>query len=437
MREKYWSNLLSKKIYMFSNFEFLIAWRYLRSKRAEGGISSMTWISLIGISLSVFALIATLSVRSGFRAELVDTILGANAHVTVYKQPTQDNKGNVYRSFKDYERVNSIISSLNSVSRAAPLIRGQVMASANATTTGVDVFGISPENIVSIRRVSDPKTSSGDIRNFSNGLAIGSGVAQALNVSVGDDIQLISPTGVKTAFGTSPRVKTFEVQYIFTAGRYDMDKIRIYMPFKSAQKYFDRDNLADEIEVLVNQPDQIDKIVEELSSATEGKFLFWTWKDASGNYLRALEIEDNVMFIIMSILVLIATMNIISGLVMLVKNKSRDIAILRTIGLSETSVLKIFFLCGAMTGILGTFFGTLMGCAFAVYVDPIFSFINIISGGDVWDPTIRGIYSIPAQLRWEDVLTAVLLSLGLTFSITYFPARRAARLDPIEALRYE
>jgi len=422
---------------MFSNFEFLIAWRYLRSKRAEGGISTMTWISLAGISLSVFALIATLSVRSGFRAELVDTILGANAHVTVYTQPTKDNKGNVYRGFKDYENVNSIITSIDSVNRAAPLIRGQVMASANATTTGVDVFGIAPENILSIRRVSDPKTSIGDIKNFSKGLAIGSGVSQALNVSIGDDIQLISPTGVKTAFGTSPRVKTFEVQYIFTTGRYDMDKIRIYMPFKSAQEYFDRDNLADEIEVLVKEPNQIDKIVKKLSSATNGKFLFWTWKDASGNYLRALEIEDNVMFVIMSILVLIATMNIISGLVMLVKNKSRDIAILRTIGLSETSVLRIFFLCGAMTGILGTLFGTLMGCAFALYIDPIFSFINVISGGDVWDPTIRGIYSIPAQLRWEDVLNAVLLSLGLTFSITYFPARRAARLDPIEALRYE
>ncbi len=422
---------------MFSNFEFLIAWRYLRSKRAEGGISTMTWISLAGISLSVFALIATLSVRSGFRAELVDTILGSNAHVTVYTQPTKDNKGNVYRGFKDYENVNSIITSIDSVNRAAPLIRGQVMASANATTTGVDVFGIAPENILSIRRVSDPKTSIGDIKNFSKGLAIGSGVSQALNVSIGDDIQLISPTGVKTAFGTSPRVKTFEVQYIFTTGRYDMDKIRIYMPFRSAQEYFDRDNLADEIEVLVKEPNQIDKIVEKLSSATNGKFLFWTWKDASGNYLRALEIEDNVMFVIMSILVLIATMNIISGLVMLVKNKSRDIAILRTIGLSEISVLRIFFLCGAMTGILGTLFGTLMGCAFALYIDPIFSFINVISGGDVWDPTIRGIYSIPAQLRWEDVLTAVLLSLGLTFSITYFPARRAARLDPIEALRYE
>ena len=424
-------------MYLFSNYEFLIAWRYLRSKRAEGGVSTMTWISVVGISLSVFALIATLSVRSGFRAELVDTILGANAHVTVYKQPTKDSNGNVYRGFKDYESANSIISSLNSVSRAAPLIRGQIIASANATTTGVDVFGISPENILSIRRVFDPKTSIGDINNFKKGLAIGSGVAQALSVSVGDEIKLISPTGVKTAFGASPRVKTFEVQYIFSAGRHDMDKIRIYMPFRIAQEYFDRDNLADEIEVLVNQPDQIEKIVEELSSATDDKFLFWTWKDASGNYLRALEIEDNVMFVIMSILVLIATMNIISGLIMLVKNKSRDIAILRTLGLSEKSVLRIFFLCGAITGIIGTFFGTLMGCAFAVYVDTIFSFINVISGGDVWDPTIRGIYSIPAQLRWEDVLTAVLLSIGLTFSITYFPARRAARLDPIEALRYE
>ncbi len=166
---------------MFSYFEFLIAWRYLRSKRSEGGVTTMTWISLIGISLSVFALIATLSVRSGFRTELVDTILGANAHVTVYNQPMKDAEGNVYRSIKDYERLDAIISSLESVHRSAPLIRGQVMASANAITTGVDVFGISPANILSIRRVVDPETSIGNIKNFSKGLAIGSGVAQTLS----------------------------------------------------------------------------------------------------------------------------------------------------------------------------------------------------------------------------------------------------------------
>ena len=196
---------MPKKTYIFSYFEFLIAWRYLRSKRTEGGVSTMTWISLIGIALSVFALIATLSVRSGFRAEFTDTILGANAHVTVYKQPTKDQKGNVYRSIKDYDKLNSLLSSLPSIDRAAPLIRGQVMASANATTTGVDVFGISPENILSIRRVSNPKTSIGDIENFRKGLAIGYGVAQSLNVSVGDEIKLISPNGCLLYTSPSPR----------------------------------------------------------------------------------------------------------------------------------------------------------------------------------------------------------------------------------------
>ena len=421
----------------FSKYEFMIAWRYLRSKRTEGGVSTMTWISLIGITLAVFALIATLAVRSGFRTEIVDTVLGANAHVTIYRLPQTKGQNQVNRSIQNYEQLADILRSVEGVKRAAPLIKGQVMANANSTNAGVEVFGISQGNLMDLRRIVDPETVIGRVDDFANGVAIGSGVARALGVGVGDQIKLISPDGVKTAFGTSPRVKSFPVSFIFSAGRHDMDKVRVYMPFTAAQDYFNRADRADEIEVLVTQPDQVEDVVARMTPSVPPYIQFWSWKDASGNYLRALTIEDNVMFIIMSILVTIASMNIVSGLIMLVKNKGRDIGILRTMGLSEGAVLRVFFLCGAFTGVLGTFFGTILGCLFAIYVDTIFAFVNYVSGGGVWDPSIRGIYEIPAELKLDDVITAVTLSLGLSFGVTYFPARRAARMNPVEALRYE
>lgn len=421
----------------FSKYEFMIAWRYLRSKRTEGGVSTMTWISLIGITLAVFALIATLAVRSGFRTEIVDTVLGANAHVTIYRLPQTKGQNQVNRSIQNYEQLADILRSVEGVKRAAPLIKGQVMANANSTNAGVEVFGISQGNLMDLRRIVDPETVIGRVDDFANGVAIGSGVARALGVGVGDQIKLISPDGVKTAFGTSPRVKSFPVSFIFSAGRHDMDKVRVYMPFTAAQDYFNRPDRADEIEVLVTQPDQVEDVVARMTPSVPPYIQFWSWKDASGNYLRALTIEDNVMFIIMSILVTIASMNIVSGLIMLVKNKGRDIGILRTMGLSEGAVLRVFFLCGAFTGVLGTFFGTILGCLFAIYVDTIFAFVNYVSGGGVWDPSIRGIYEIPAELKLDDVITAVTLSLGLSFGVTYFPARRAARMNPVEALRYE
>ena len=421
----------------FSRYEFMIAWRYLRSKRTEGGVSTMTWISLIGITLAVFALIATLAVRSGFRTEIVDTVLGANAHVTVYRLPQTTGQNQVDRSIQNYEQLADILRSAEGVKRAAPLIKGQVMANANSTNSGVEVFGISQDNLMDLRRIVDPETVIGRVDDFANGVAIGSGVARALGVGVGDQIKLISPDGVKTVFGTSPRVKSFSVAFIFSAGRHDMDKVRVYMPFTAAQDYFNRADRADEIEVLVTQPDQVEQVVAQMTPLVPPYIQFWSWKDASGNYLRALTIEDNVMLIIMSILVTIASMNIVSGLIMLVKNKGRDIGILRTMGLSEGAVLRVFFLCGAFTGVLGTLFGTVLGCLFAIYVDTIFAFVNYVSGGGVWDPSIRGIYEIPAELKLDDVITAVTLSLGLSFGVTYFPARRAARMNPVEALRYE
>ncbi|MBS4010180.1 MAG: lipoprotein-releasing ABC transporter permease subunit [Roseovarius sp.] len=421
----------------FAAFEWLIAWRYLRAKRAEGGVSVMTWISLIGITLAVFALIATLAVRSGFRAEFVDTILGANAHVTVYNSGAVDATGRVDRSLEDYAAMADRVRAVPGVTRVAPLVKGQVMANARDRNAGVQVYGITAQDLATIPRVADPETGVGDIARFDQGIAIGSGVAQELGVTVGDRIKLISPNGVKTPLGTSPRVNAYEVVYVFTAGRYDIDRVRAYLPFAEAQSFFNRDGRADELEVMVAEPERVDDLTVQLLEAAGERALLWTWQDASGSFLRALEVEDNVMFVILSILVLIAAMNITSGLIMLVKNKGRDIGILRTMGLTEGSILRVFFICGAFTGMIGTAMGVILGCLFALYIDPIFSFVNMAMGGQVWDPSIRGIYRLPAQLRSEDVLSAVMLSLGLSFVVTIFPARRAARMNPVEALRYE
>ena len=420
----------------FAPFEWMIAWRYLRARRAEGGVSVMTWISLIGITLAVFALIATLAVRSGFRAEFVDTILGANAHVTVYSLGTVTGQGRIDRSLHDYEAIAARIRSVPGVTRAAPLVRGQVMANHRDRNAGVEVYGMTAADLASLPGVAN-ENGRGDLARFDQGIAIGSGVARELGVSPGDRIRLISPNGVKTAFGTSPRVNAYEVVWVFTAGRYDIDRTRVYLPLAEAQSFFNREGVADEIEVMVQDPENLVPVLPAITAAAGDDLSVWTWRDASGGFLRALEVEDNVMFVILSILVLIAAMNIVSGLIMLVKNKGRDIGILRTIGLSEGAVLRVFFICGAFTGIIGTVMGVILGCLFAIYIDPIFSFVNYVMGGGVWDPAIRGIYALPAQLNLSDVLRAVGLSLGLSFVVTLFPARRAARLNPVEALRYE
>jgi len=415
----------------------MIAWRYLRARRAEGGVSVMTWISLVGITLAVAALIITLAVRTGFREEFVDTILGANAHVTVYSQARVDAAGNLDRTISDYDDWAERIRAVPGVTRAAPLVKGQVMANNGTANTGVEIYGIRPADLATIPRVASPDAALGRLADFPNGIAIGSGVARELGVHLGDKVKIISPNGVKTAFGTTPRVNAYEVSYIFTAGRWDIDTTRIYLPFDEAQRFFNKEGRADEIEVMVEEPEEVGKLLADLVAAAGPDASTWTWKDSAGAFLRALEMEDNVMFVILSVLVLIASMNIISGLVMLVKNKGRDIGILRTMGLTEGSVLRVFFLVGASTGLVGTAMGVVLGVLFAIYIDPIFALVDALSGGGVWDPSVRGIYRLPAKVELADVASAVALSLGLSFGITLLPARRAARMNPVEALRYE
>jgi len=421
----------------FAPFEVMIAWRYLRARRAEGGVSVMTWISLVGITLAVFALIATLAVRAGFRAEFVDTILGANAHVTVYSVGHADAAGNLIKGFAQDPATVDRLLAIPGVTRAAPLVRGQVMVTAFDQTAGGDVYGMTAADLASLPRIGTGSTAEGSLADYPQGIAMGSEMARELGVSVGDRVRLIAPSGVKSALGTSPRVKAYTVAYIFTAGRYDIDKVRLYLPLQEAQSFFNREGLVEEYEVMVKDPDTVDSYSEALMRAGGPDALVWTWKQSSGAFLRALSVEDNVMFIILSILVLIATMNIVSGLIMLVKNKGRDIGILRTVGLTEGSILRVFFLCGSFTGIIGTGMGVALGCIFALYIDPIFSFVNYWAGGGVWDPSIRGIYTLPAKLQAQDVGSAMALSLGLSFVITLIPARKAARMNPVEALRYE
>lgn len=373
----------------FAAFEWNIAWHYLRARKREGGISVIAWYALIGVMLGVATLIVVQAVMIGFREEFTERILGANSHASVYYSAQFDEFGNTDRLIADYDDLASRLAEVPGVERAAPLIRGQVMASAGGRAAGVEIIGTRLEDLRQVPLISQPEMQAGALDRFGEGVAIGSGVARELGVGPGDMITLISPEGMDTPFGTQPRLNDYEVVYIFGVGRYDIDRTRVYVPFSDSQSFFDREGGSDEIEVMLANPADVDAIRASLAEAVGPRGLVWTWKDANSAFLSALDVERRVMFIVLSLVVLIAALNIISGLVMLVKNKSRDIGILRTMGFAQGSILRIFFICGASIGLIGTALGVVTGCLFAYNIQEIQALVEWVSGGSVWNPEVR------------------------------------------------
>ncbi|AZV78832.1 FtsX-like permease family protein [Parasedimentitalea marina] len=421
----------------FARFEWMIAWRYLRARRAEGGVSVMTWISLIGITLAVFALVATLAVREGLRSDLIQTMLGANAHAEIHYRRDFSAEIPVDHLIRNYGELVETVGSLPEVTLVSPLVRGQVMGSYRGRNLPVDVFGITLNDLQNYPKIAASQDAVGDLSRFNDGVAIGAMMARQLGVGIGDRIKLISPNGVKTPMGTSPRVSAYEVVYIFSSGQGFVDQSRLYLPLAEAQSFFNREGAVDQLDLRLNDPEQVAQMVLPLLRSSGERAYVTTWQDRAGGMIQALKMQDNAIFIVLSILVLIAALNIVSGLIMLVKNKGRDIGILRTMGLSQGSILRVFFLCGASVGTLGTLFGVILGVVFAANIDSIYGLVDWITGSGVRDLEANGFFFPSAVVTFGDVSAAAGLSLGLSWLITVFPARRAARMNPVEALRYE
>ncbi len=414
----------------FSSFERMVAWRYLRPRRREAAVSIITLISLTGVTLGVAALIIVMAVMNGFRGELLDRILGLNGHVIV--QPLE-------RPLDDYADVATRIALVDGVELALPVVEGQTLASGNVGAgTGALVRGVRTQDLARLSSVSgNIIEGSLDALDGGEAVVIGIRMARSLGLVAGDTITLVSPQGDVTPFGTTPRVKSYPVAAIFEMGMSEYDASIIFMPLEEAQLYFNAEDIAQFIEVFVEDPDAVDAYKADIEAVSERPVFMVDWRQRNSAFFSALVIERNAMFLILSTVIIVASLNIVSSLIMLVKEKGRGIAILRTMGASQSAILRIFIMAGTGVGLVGTFSGLLLGLLVCWNIRPIQRLMNAVSGTDVWDPTIRFLSEIPARINPGETAAVIGLSLVLSFLAAIIPARRAARLDPVEALRYE
>ena len=419
----------------FSGWERSIAARYLRTKKKDGGVALISIISFVGITLAVAVLIIVMSVMNGFRTELMGRILGFNGHVYV--------GGPLLNDPAAREAVAARIRAIPGVSQVTPMVEAQGLAlGPNGAATGSIVRGTAPGDLRRINLIAN-NIKQGSMFGFGQGefggnrILIGDRLAATLGVQVGDPVTLISPSGETTPFGASPRRKTYSVGGIFSVGMSEFDQVYVYMPLQQAQLFFGRDQAVDVIEIMLANPDGIDRIKPAIIAATGPNGVVTDWRSKNQSFFNALEVERNTMRLILLLIVAIAAANIISGLVMLVKNKGRDIAILRTMGAGRGAIMRIFFMSGAAVGVIGTVAGLLLGVLFCTFIAQIQAVVEWISGVSVFNADVYFLAHIPAKLDWNEVGVITFWSLGMSFLATLPPAWRASRLDPVEALRYE
>jgi lipoprotein-releasing system permease protein len=413
----------------FARFEWMLAARYLRARRKEAFISVIAGFSFIGIMLGVATLIIVMAVMNGFRAQLIDKILGLNGHMVIEAMDSP---------LTDYAGVAARIAKVPGVASAIPIVEGQALATGASASNGVLIRGVREQDLPFIRGVSN-NVRLGTLAGFdkSGGVAIGTRLATALGLTVGDNITLVQPRGNVTPLGVTPRIKAYPVVAIFEIGMSEYDASFVFMPFPEAQIYFNQDDRASAIEVYLDRPDAVDQLRPQIEQAAGRQILLTDWRQRNVTFFSALEVERNVMFLILTLIVLVAALNIISGLTMLVKDKGHDIAILRTMGATRGAIMRVFFITGASIGTVGTLAGFLIGVVVCLNIESIRQFIGKLTSTDVFSPELYFLSQLPADMNVRETATVILMALGLSFLATLYPAWRAARLDPVEALRYE
>ena len=413
----------------FGPFEWMLSMRYLRARRQEGFISVNAGFSFLGIMLGVATLIIVMAVMNGFRKELLDKILGLNGHLLIQSLESP---------LTDWQEVAERVGKVEGIKLAAPIVEGQALASSPLGAAGVLLRGVRAADLAKLPSVAT-NIRQGTLEGFDEGqgVAIGRRLADQLSLRAGDSVTLVAPRGAVTPMGTTPRIKAYKIAAVFEIGMSEYDAAFVFMPLSEAQAYFNRAGDVTAIEVYTDNPDQVDYIRKLVAEAANRPIFMVDWRQRNATFFNALQVERNVMFLILTIIVIVAAFNITSGLIMLVKDKGRDIGILRTMGVTQGAIMRVFMMTGASVGVVGTLVGFLLALLVCLNIESIRRFVSWLTNTELFSPELYFLSKLPADLDGGETMAVVVMALALSLLATLYPAWRAARLDPVEALRYE